>query len=312
MCLEQFVEQVYLLHVARQLRPSTFKGYADLWHNHLKGRAGIFRIREFRTSDGERLMCEIARTTDLNRTSLKHLKSMLSGVFTHAKRVGILDGVNPMQGVSIPKAKEAGETYAYSLEEVARMLQVLPELAATVVATAAFTGMRKGELRGFSWENYGEHEISVTQSIWKTHVSQPKTRSSRAPVPVIALLAKLLERHRQVMGNPASGLVFASGDGHAFNLDNLARRTIQPKLESVGLLWHGWHAFRRGLATNLYRLGVKDKDIQAILRHANVSTTLNIYVKSVSSDATAAMNALELVCSNCAVNSKSLSEVVVN
>jgi hypothetical protein len=28
--------------------------------------------------------------------------------------------------------------------------------------------------------------------------------------------------------------------------------------------WHGWHAFRRGLATNLHRLGVSDKVIQQI------------------------------------------------
>ena len=41
--------------------------------------------------------------------------------------------------------------------------------------------------------------------------------------------------------------------------------------------WWGWHAFRRGLATNLHRLGVPDKTIQAILRHANISTTLNNY-----------------------------------
>ena len=29
-------------------------------------------------------------------------------------------------------------------------------------------------------------------------------------------------------------------------------------------LWHGWHAARRGLGTNLYRLGVPDKVIQTI------------------------------------------------
>ena len=46
--------------------------------------------------------------------------------------------------------------------------------------------------------------------------------------------------------------------------------------------WHGWHAFRRGLATNLHALGVDDKTIQAILRHSNVSLTMNVHVKSVS------------------------------
>jgi integrase len=79
---------------------------------------------------------------------LKRIKSLLSGVFKHAKRIGTLNGTNPIQDVSIPKAAEGEETYAYSLEEVIKMLAILPEPAVTVVATAAFTGMRKGELRG--------------------------------------------------------------------------------------------------------------------------------------------------------------------
>jgi hypothetical protein len=39
---------------------------------------------------------------------------------------------------------------------------------------------------------------------------------------------------------------------------------------NAGVSWHGWHAFRRGLATTLHRLRVPDKTIQAILRHSNV------------------------------------------
>jgi len=56
--------------------------------------------------------------------------------------------------------------------------------------------------------------------------------------------------------------------------------------------WHGWHAFRRGLATNLHALGVEDKTIQAILRHGNVGLTMNVYVKSVSESQVSAMDAL--------------------
>ena len=41
------------------------------------------------------------------------------------------------------------------------------------------------------------------------------------------------------------------------------------------------------------RVDVPDKVIQQILRHANVTTTMNIYVKMVSEDATAAMKTLE-------------------
>jgi integrase len=56
--------------------------------------------------------------------------------------------------------------------------------------------------------------------------------------------------------------------------------------------WHGWHAFRRGLATNLHALGVDDKTIQAILRQSNVSLTQNIYIKSVMESQVSAMDSL--------------------
>jgi integrase len=64
----------------------------------------------------------------------------------------------------------------------------------------------------------------------------------------------------------------------------------------AGLKWRGWHAFRRGLAANLHRLEIVDKTIQAILRHADLGTTMNSYVKSVPADWVAAMHSLERVC----------------
>jgi DNA-binding transcriptional regulator LsrR (DeoR family) len=72
---------------------------------------------------------------------------------------------------------------------------------------------------------------------------------------------------------------------------------IRRALEAEKIPWYGWHAFRRGLATNLHRLGVSDKVIQQILRHANVTTTINIYVKMVTRDAEEAMKKLESNCS---------------
>ncbi|HKN70760.1 MAG TPA: hypothetical protein VJX30_07020 [Terriglobales bacterium] len=57
--------------------------------------------------------------------------------------------------------------------------------------------------------------------------------------------------------------------------------------------WKGWQAYRRGLATNLKRLGVPDTVIQAILRHEDVSTTQRFYIKTVREDVTSAMKQLE-------------------
>jgi integrase len=95
------------------------------------------------------------------------------------------------------------------------------------------------------------------------------------------------------MGKLAVGPIFQAGNGSPLNLDNLARRVIVPVLKEAGVSWHGWHAFRRGLGTNLHGLGVDAKTIQAILRHSNVGLTMNVYVKAVGEAQISAMYALE-------------------
>jgi len=201
----------------------------------------------------------------------------------------VVNSENPMRDVVLPKGKPAGETYAYSLEEITLMLNVLPEPVSTIIAAAAFTGVRKGELRGLLWENYDGEQILISHSIWRGHALEPKTRKGKAPVPVIAQLARLLDSHRRLSGNPANGLMFLSSAGKPVNLDALAAKVIVPLITKAGVRWHGWHAFRRGLATNLYQFGVSDKIIQRILRQATVAVTQNCYIKTADSDAVAAM-----------------------
>jgi hypothetical protein len=109
-------------------------------------------------------------------------------------------------------------------------------------------------------------------------------------------------------------ITIQAGNGKPLNLDNLARRVIVPALSRCAVCrklkdkhkpeghvfqrdqslpqWHGWHALRRGLATNLHTLKVDDKTIQAILRHSNVSLTQNIYIKSVTELQVDAMDSL--------------------
>ena len=64
-------------------------------------------------------------------------------------------------------------------------------------------------------------------------------------------------------------------------------------LKANGLKWKGWHAYRRGLATNLHELGIPGKVIQAILRHEDVKPTQRSYIKTVPSMVTEAMGRLE-------------------
>ena len=181
--------------------------------------------------------------------------------------------------------------------------------------TAAFAGLRRGELQGMLWENYQDGFIRVTQAVWEGRVNEPKTRRSRGAVPVIKPLAQRLEMYRLGCGNPTSGPMFKNLVGKPMNLNNLLHREILPALDRCGQCfksrqshikadhkfsrdesiprWHGWHAARRGLGSNLYSLGVPEKVIQDILRHANVSTTNTYYIKTASEQVTNAMEKLE-------------------
>ena len=288
MTLIRFAEDRYLPFVKERKRISTYHGYRNMWKRYLKSRADIM-LREFGTVEGERMLESIAKEHKLTSTTLAHIKAFLSGIFRYAKRQGVVNSENPMRDVVLPKGEPAGETYAYSLEEITQMLNALPEPASTIIAVAAFTGVRKGELRGLLWENYDGQQVFISQSFWRGHPLEPKTRQSKAPVPVIVQLARRLDQHRRLSRDPENGLMFPSPLGKPVNLDALAADVVDPLVSKVGVQWHGWHAFRRGLATNLHRLGVDDMTIQRILRHANVGVTQRCYIKTADSDAAAAM-----------------------
>jgi integrase len=197
--------------------------------------------------------------------------------------------------------QQGRETYAYSLEEIQELLKALSEPARTIVAVAAFTGLSKSELRGLRWEDLAKDEtngdeIRVTRTVWGKHVGEPKTRSRRAPVPLLPFLVRVLEAHRE--RSIAKGeYIFSTATGRPPDLDNLRFRVIRKELRlaKAKVKWYGWHAFRRGLASNLYRLGITDKTIQPILRHANVTTTQACYIKTAPADAHLAMQRLEKV-----------------
>ena len=110
-------------------------------------------------------------------------------------------------------------------------------------------------------------------------VNLPKTRASRDSVPVIPALAQILDEYRRSMGNPEAGVVFHSGDGLPISVDKVGRRVVRQALEAAHLSWHGWHGFRRSLASNLYAMGAQDKVVQRILRHSKPHVTKERYIK---------------------------------
>lgn len=289
--LTEFVEQRYLPSRAKKLRPSTMRSYRDLFRSLVRDRLGNIRLRDFHTKDGQHYFDKVAdEMPHLSHQSLLRVKALLSSVFNFAKQEDAIRGANPVQGVKVEGRRYKPIRQAYTLEDIQAMVTKLPEPARTVVMVAGFSGLRLSEIRGLRWEDYTRTDLRVARSVWRTHVGPTKTEESgENPVPVIPILRTALDEHRKRY--TGDGFIFAGERrGTPLHLDNLARRVITP---IIGDAWKGWHSFRRGLGTNLYRLGVPPKVIQEILRHADVSTTERNYIVIDRTETKRAMKKLE-------------------
>ena len=147
--------------------------------------------------------------------------------------------------------------------------------------------------RGNPWTlclDYEGKQLMVSQSVWSRFTTEPKSDASKAAVPVIGPLKVRLDA---LMNTDRLLPLFRTSVKTPIDLANVANRIIKPMLEAHGMRWKGWHAFRRGLATNLKAMNADDLTIQAILRHDNVSTTQACYIKTVPAHVKTAMDPLE-------------------
>jgi integrase len=289
--VEHFLEHTYLPYCKLNLRASTSAGYAFLF-KMLKPHIGNQRLRDFGAVEGERLLHDFAAEKPRAQTMLKNMKGFLSGAFRYAVRTGVLR-FNPMRETMLPKGGKPMESReAYSLATIQAQLKVLAEPERTAILVAALTGLRMSEIRGLRWDDYNGETIQVKRAVWRTFVGETKTPGSAASIPVLPVLARALDLHNQ-RTNLGTRYIFEGRTGRPLVLANVTRFRIAPKLAAKKIPWSGWHGYRRGLATTLSDLGVPDKVIQEILRHASVEITRKHYIKTSSAQAEAAMRKLE-------------------
>lgn len=299
--IAEFAEGHWLPWVRENCKPSTVAGYETVWRIYLAPYLQKITLRDFRTVDAANLFIEIHRQHAVGRTTLQHCKRRLSGLFTLARNQGALDSPNPIEGAMIPKkAAPPNKTHAATPDDVMAILDLLEKAgewkARAAVGLMFFAGLRPGEARGARWEDYTGKRLCVTQSVWHTYTTLPKTQDEEDPaslVPVIDTLAEILAKVRELDCNPASGPILRGPSGKPMNLDNLSKRVVSPLLKSAGLKWYGWYSLRRGVATTLAGLTRDGMASKGLLRHADLSTTTRHYVQDVPENTLSAMNLLE-------------------
>jgi integrase len=297
--VEQFITQRYWprceqrqqLEGANHMEPSTIHGYRKIFKKHILGKPiASIPINRLTTKDGQDWLDSLPQNLS-HKTHLR-VRAFMSGVLTAAIQANVISGVNPMDATKaggLSKGRKESELtprelkirqsnkHAYEHAEVALMLDKLPEPARTICSVAAFTGLTRSEIPALKWEDYDGKTINVVRKKWREHIGAPKTEAREAGVPVAPLLGEILSKYKKNKQFPpveGGWMFYGQKEKKPIDMDNLSRREIPGHINGA---WYGWHAFRRGLGTRLNDMGMNAVDIQKILRHANIATTLAYY-----------------------------------
>jgi integrase len=288
--LQYFIETTYLPHAKLHRKASTYHGYENLYNLRIKERIGGMRLATFRTVDGQKLLNQIyAADSKLSHQTMKNVKSVLSAVFTHARRMGSFEGPNPMDGTETT-GQPSTETEAYSQSDIDTMVKWLGGVEQLAVIVAAYTGLSLEELQGLKWEDIGEDSLTVKRTIWRNIIDTPKTQARQDELPLLPIVKKALKEYHEK--NPHTTWVFEGPYAEPYDMATMGSKKIKDGLERSGVAWRGWHAFRRGFATRLHEAGVQDRYIQALMRHSSLSVTMKHYVKANNPATVAAINKL--------------------
>jgi integrase len=313
MRVTDFWEQVYLPYLEEivtltgqpRRKPSTVRGFKQIWNQHLKRHFGTGTLRDYEPAMGNRFLRTLTSTQ--GKSTLKHVKALGSALFGHAVEEEIIK-VNPWREVKIPKdAVESEATKHYTLAEVEDIISALVDHVdcQLVMALACFLGLRPGEIAALKWEDFDKDTVSIRRSVVRGVVGTPKTPESLATLPLPSQVKVPLTLWRgksqseSVSEKPKhnEGYVFESKNGTPVDLHNLTSRVIVPHVNGdrkcvvcdktpkalKDVKWKTLYAGRRCAATAVIEANNGNLAIgQALLRHKSQITTATFYKKAVT------------------------------
>ncbi len=204
--------------------------------------------------------------------------------------------VSPYEGIDLPRI-DSHEMRFLSRDEVGVLADAIHPLYNVLVLTAAYTGLRWGELAGLKvkYLNLLRRSLLVEEALTdvkgQVSIGPVKTRASRRTVSLPPFIVELVAAH--LARNPKSELVFTAAEGAPLRASNFRRRFWNPSVEaSVGSPMR-FHDLRHTHAALLIAENTNPKTIQVRLGHASIKTTLDTYGHLMESLDEAAANALD-------------------
>jgi integrase len=273
-----FWSATYLPWVKANRRWSTSRGYENIWDQYLKPELETKALSQYRTVDASKFLTALAGR--LNRNSLAHVRSLMSGILSHATSLGVIDR-NPMRDVKVlAKVRPPKPRVAYTPEETVAILNGLERTDAKLFFSLCSIGMRPSEAAGLRWESVSltKGVLQVSEAAPYGHEDELKTEQSAGELVVIEPALTFLKAWHKTMKKPKRGLIFTNTDGGAINHNDFNKYHIKPLAKKACARYCGPYAARHGAATALYNLTGDVRAAYQVLRNS-LEVVSKTYIK---------------------------------
>lgn len=238
-----------------------------------------YDIEDVSPSMAQALIDRMAKLENYSYHTISKVKVLLGLVLNYAIVEENLPVHNYIRSIRIPKGTKKGKVSSPPDEVSKMIIENVTKVDFGLWALCLLcTGMRRGELAAIQVKDIDleKNEISINKSVEfignQPHVkSMPKTEASIGTVPILDILKPHLSEKLKNLSSDD----FLFGGSKPLTRTQIKRRWHK-YCQEIGYDLNG-HQLRHAYAKIIYKAGIDVKTAQRLLRHADFTTTMNIY-----------------------------------
>ena len=292
----------YLQNYTLNLAPNTLRGYKSCYEREhgLKNYFGDMKLKHI-TTDKIQNYIAFLHSSGKSAKTISNTIGFLNVIMKHCTKLRYIS-YNPVEGVVRPKKKPKAPVQAYTVQQIQMLLKISQSNHAvhTTIALGALAGLRRGEMAALTWDDVDLDSASPSIRINKTkyHVSpnlgipnpigvkEPKTSSSIRTIPIPSMLVSILRKEqlrykecklRHGVNFLDSNCVIFQDNGSDYQPDSINNGYTEFLQRHPQIPYYSLHKLRHTYASLLASLNTPVKDVQELLGHSDVSTTMNVY-----------------------------------
>jgi integrase len=272
-------------------KPATLRGYEVGLNKRVLPALGHMRLSDVQRRDVQDLADRLT-SEGLSASTVQNTLDGLRVIYRRAIRREEGVAVDPTKGLELRRPDGCRDRIA-SPAEAEELLAALDDGDRALWATAMFAGARRGELMALRWSDVDlPGRVIRIQRGWDIIEGEQDAKSAAGNrrVPILDVLAPILDAHFKRGDRVADALVFGRTPTDPFNPESVRRRALAAwyaendrrvekadgddvaKLTPITL-----HEARHTCASLLIAAGVNPKALSVIMGHATIAMTFDTY-----------------------------------